>query len=70
VNSSTVLADVGGSGGEVTNTYDVGTAYSVSETLGNGDAVDPAVWESSFSADCQGTLAAGEHKTCTVVNKR
>ena len=46
VNGSTVLNDVGGSGGQVTNTYDVGTSYAVSETLGNGDAVLPAVWES------------------------
>jgi uncharacterized repeat protein (TIGR01451 family) len=65
-----VLDDVGGSGGQVTNTYDVGTSYSVTETLGNGDGVDAAVWESSFSADCQGSLAAGDEKTCTVTNKR
>ena len=70
VNDTTVLDDVGGSGGQVTNTYEVGTSYAVSETLGNGDAVDPAVWESSFSADCEGTLAAGDSKTCTVTNKR
>jgi hypothetical protein len=70
VNGSTVLDNVGGSGGQVTNTYDVGTSYAVSETLGNGDAVDPAVWESSFSADCQGSLAAGDERTCTVTNKR
>ena len=69
VNGSTVLDDVAGSGGQVTNTYEVGS-YAVSETLGNGDAVDPAVWESSASADCQGSLAAGEHKTCTIINKR
>ncbi|HEU6444807.1 MAG TPA: hypothetical protein VFL61_07120, partial [Gaiellaceae bacterium] len=50
VNDSTVLDDVGGSGGQVTNTYPVDTAYSVSETLGNGDPVDPAVWETSESA--------------------
>ena len=54
VNGSTVLDDVGGTGGQVTNTYDVGTSYSVSETLGNGDAVDPAVWETTMSADCAG----------------
>jgi uncharacterized repeat protein (TIGR01451 family) len=70
VNDDVVLNDVDGSGGQVTNTYPVDTAYSVSETLGNGDAVNPSVWESSFSADCEGTLAAGEHKTCTIVNKR
>ncbi len=70
VNDSTVLDDVSGTGGQVTNTYPVGTAYSVSETLGNGGAVDPAVWETSASADCEGTLAAGEHKTCTITNKR
>ena len=70
VNDSTVLDDVDGVGGQVTNTYEVGTDYAVSETLGNGDPVDPAVWESSSSADCQGSLAAGEHKTCTITNKR
>jgi uncharacterized repeat protein (TIGR01451 family) len=70
VNDDVVLDDVDASGGQVTSTYPVGTAYSVSETLGNGDAVDPAVWETSLSADCAGTLAAGEHKTCTVTNKR
>ncbi len=70
VNNSVVLDDVSGSGGQVTNTYPVDTAYSVTETLGNGDAVDPAVWETSTSADCAGTLHAGEHKTCTITNKR
>ena len=35
-----------------------GRATASPETLGDGDAVDPAVW------------AAGEHKTCTVTNKR
>jgi uncharacterized repeat protein (TIGR01451 family) len=70
VNGSTVLDDVGGSGGQVTNTYPVGTAYSVSETLGDGDPIDPAVWETSESADCSGTLAAGDEKTCTITNKR
>ncbi|HEX2496462.1 MAG TPA: hypothetical protein VHK46_06465, partial [Gaiellaceae bacterium] len=66
VNGSTVLDDVTGSGGQTTNTYPVDTAYSVTETLGDGDPVDPAVWETSMSADCAGTLAAGDHKTCTV----
>ncbi|HVD25838.1 MAG TPA: DUF11 domain-containing protein [Gaiellaceae bacterium] len=70
VNGSTVLDNVGGSGGQVTNTYDVGTSYSVSETLGNGAAVDPAVWETSMSGDCSGSLAAGDDKACTVTNKR
>ena len=70
VNDSTVLDDLGGSGGQVTNTYDVSTNYSVTETLGNGDAVDPAVWETTMSSDCQGSLAAGDEKTCTVTNKR
>ena len=70
VNDSVVLDDVDGNGGQVTNTYPVGTAYSVTETLGNGNAVDPAVWETSNSGDCAGTLAAGEHKTCTITNKR
>src|SRR5215204_5117417 len=70
VNGGTVLDDVDGVGGQVTNTYPVDTAYSVTETLGSGDAVDPAVWDSSASADCAGTLAAGEHKTCTITNKR
>src|SRR5215216_6205001 len=70
VNDATVLDDVGGSGGQATNTYDVGLDYAVSETLGNGGAVDPAVWETTMSADCQGTLAAGDEKTCTVTNKR
>ena len=70
VNGSTVLENVGGSGGQVTNTYPVGTEYTVTETLGNGDAVDPAVWETSSSADCAGSLAAGDEKTCTITNKR
>ena len=70
VNGGTVLNDVDGVGGQVTDTYPVDTAYSVTETLGNGDAVDPAVWESSSSADCAGTLAAGDDKTCTITNKR
>jgi hypothetical protein len=61
VNGTTVLDDVDGVGGQVTNTYPVYTAYSVTETLGNGDAVNPGIWESSSSADCSGTLAAGEH---------
>ena len=70
VNDDVVLNDVDGVGGQVTNTYPVGTAYSVTETLGNGNAVDPAVWETTLSGDCAGTLAAGEHKTCTITNKR
>ncbi|MDQ3777862.1 MAG: hypothetical protein M3310_03200, partial [Actinomycetota bacterium] len=70
VNGATVLDDVGGSGGQTTNTYPVDTAYSVTETLGNGDAVDPAVWETSSSGACSGTLAAGDDKTCTITNKR
>ena len=70
VNGSTVLNDVTGSGGSATSTYAVGTAYAVSETLGNGDAVDPAVWETSMSGACAGTLAAGDEKTCTITNKR
>ena len=70
VNDSVVLDDVDGNGGQVTNTHPVNTTYSVSETLGNGDPVDPAVWETTTSADCSGTLAAGEHKTCTITNKR
>jgi uncharacterized repeat protein (TIGR01451 family) len=70
VNGGTVLDDVSGVGGQVTNTYPVDTSYSVTETLGNGDAVDPAVWETSTSGDCAGTLAAGDDKTCTVTNKR
>ena len=45
VNDATVLDDVSGTGGQVTNTYPVGTELPVTETLGNGDAVDPAVWE-------------------------
>ena len=32
VNGSTVLENVGGSGGQVTNTYPVGTDYGVTET--------------------------------------
>ena len=70
VNGNTVLDDVAGSGGQVTNTYPVGTAYTVTETLGNGDAVDPAVWETTLSGDCAGSLAAGDDKTCTITNKR
>ena len=70
VNGNTVLNDVAGSGGQVTNTYPVGTAYTVTETLGNGDAVDPAVWETTLSGDCAGSLAAGDDKTCTITNKR
>ena len=70
VNGGTVLDDVDGVGGQVTNTYPVDTAYSDTETLGNGDPVDPAVWESISSADCAGTLAAGDDKTCTITNKR
>ena len=62
VNGSTVLENVGGSGGQVTNTYPVGTEYTVSETLGNGGAVDPAVWETSSSADCAGSLAAATRR--------
>ena len=42
----------------------------MTETLGNGDAVDPAVWATTMSADCSGTLAAGDDKTCTITNKR
>jgi uncharacterized repeat protein (TIGR01451 family) len=70
VNGSNVLDNVSGSGGQATNTYDVGTNYSVSETMGNGDPVSPAVWETTLSADCSGSLAAGDDKTCTVTNKR
>src|SRR5262245_63476368 len=70
VNNSKVLDDVTGTGGQATNTYDVGTTYSVSETLGNGNAVDPAVWETTMSADCSGSLAAGDDKTCTVTTRR
>jgi uncharacterized repeat protein (TIGR01451 family) len=36
-------------------------SYSVSEDAVNGYAV-------SYSADCSGSLAPGEHKTCTVTN--
>jgi hypothetical protein len=36
-------------------------AYSVSET-------GPSGYSSSFSADCSGSIAAGETKTCTVTN--
>ena len=57
VNDASCSNDVGGNGGQVTNTYPVGTAYSVTETLGNGDAVDPAVWETTLSGDCAGTSA-------------
>ncbi|HEV3479729.1 MAG TPA: hypothetical protein VG144_09800, partial [Gaiellaceae bacterium] len=70
VNGATVLDDVSGAGGQATNTYAVDTAYTVSETLGNGAAVDPAVWETTTSGDCAGTLAAGDDKTCTLTNKR
>ena len=36
-------------------------SYSVSE-------IGPSGYTSSFSADCSGTIAAGETKTCTVTN--
>ena len=43
-----------------TSSVDAGS-YSVSETADPGYA-------DSYSADCAGTLASGEHKTCTVTN--
>ena len=70
VNDTTVLDDVDGTGGQVTNTYPVDTAYVVSETLANGNPVDPALWETTTSGDCSGILAAGDDKTCTITNKR
>ena len=70
VNGSTVLENVGGSGGQVTNTYPVGTDYTRHGDAGRRRAVDPAVWETSSSADCAGSLAAGDEKTCTITNKR
>ena len=70
VNDVTVLDDIDGNGGQTTNTYPVGTAYTVTETLANGDPVDPALWETTTSGDCSGTLAAGDDKTCTITNKR
>ena len=36
-------------------------AYSVSET-------GPSGYAASYSADCTGTIAIGETKTCTVTN--
>ena len=70
VNDSTVLDDVDGTGGQASNTYPVDTAYTVTETLANGDPVDPALWETTTSGNCSGTLAAGDDKTCTITNKR
>jgi len=70
VNDTTVLDDIDGNGGQVTNTYAVDTAYVVSETLANGNPVDPGLWETTTSGDCSGTLAAGDDKTCTITNKR
>ena len=37
-------------------------SYSVSESGG------PAGYSGTFSADCAGTIAAGETKTCTITN--
>ena len=44
----------------VTITLDAGN-YSVAES-------GPTGYKASFSADCTGTIAAGDHKTCTITN--
>jgi hypothetical protein len=44
----------------VTITLDAGT-YSVTES-------GPSGYAASFSADCTGSIAAGDHKTCTITN--
>ncbi len=54
-----MLDDVDGNGGQVTNTYPVDTAYSVSETLGNGNPVDPAVWETTQQRRLRRVAACG-----------
>ncbi|MCH7698848.1 MAG: hypothetical protein IH865_07920 [Chloroflexi bacterium] len=51
----------GQSGSGVTVTLDAG-AYSVAESGG------PSGYAASFSADCSGTIATGESKTCTITN--
>ena len=48
VNDSTVLDDLG-MARRGDQHYAVGTELLVTETLGNGDAVDPAVWETTMS---------------------
>ena len=54
--SASFAGDVGGT----TITLDAGT-YSVGET-------GPAGYAASPSSDCSGTIAPGDHKTCTITN--
>jgi hypothetical protein len=62
-----VTADGGnsvtGSEGGVTKTLATVGAYSVTETAVTGYA------QTSVSAECSGTIALGEHKTCTITNE-
>ena len=51
-----------GSEAGVTKTLSTVGAYSVTETAVPGYAL------SGVSADCSGTIALGEHKTCTLMN--
>lgn len=55
-------ASFSGSEDGVDVTLDAGSSYSVAEVSG------PTGYTVSYSADCLGTIAAGETKTCTVTN--
>ena len=70
VNGDACWNDVDGVGGQVTGTIRCGAASSVRETLGNGNAVDPAVWESQQQRRLRGDARCRRAKTCTITNKR
>ena len=71
IGGTPVLDDASLATQSVTRGHAAGTVVSVSEKAGDGvTAVDTNAWTVEQTGFCQGTLAAGDEKTCTITNKR
>ena len=72
VGAAKVIED-GKNGATDTRTYSPSTV-SVTETLGDGAAVDTSVWDVVYSGDCDQNgsvqLAYGDVKSCTITNSK
>ena len=72
VGATKVIED-GKNGATDTRTYSPSTV-SVTETLGDGAAVDTNVWDVVYSGDCDQNgsvqLAYGDVKSCTITNSK
>ena len=70
---ATKVIDDGKNGATNTRSYSPST-YAVTETLGDGAAVDTNVWDVVYSGDCDQNgsvqLVYGDAKSCTITNSK